>query len=162
MRGSLFVLEAVENLRYTGGETHTNDALDLVIQELLRPGRPGYRPSVPHVVIILTDGVPFPLDRRQPTINTGADVQQVATSFAIGVTGDVDLGILALLSSTPRIFNQNYFSTPNFAALNQTLQPVLESVCRNITRMYIIVYVLNGGDCYSTYNISQETHSQNK
>ncbi len=137
MQGSLSVLEAVNDLRYTGGETHTNDALDLVIRDLLRPGRPGYRPSVPHVVIILTDGVPVPVDRRQPTINSGADVQQIATCFAIGVTDEVDLGILALLSSTPRIFNQNYFSSPNFDALNQTLQPVLESVCRNTTRMYI-------------------------
>ncbi len=136
---------AVRNLQFTGGETYTNQALDQA-RDMLRPGRPGYRPSVQQIVIIVTDGVPNPGNLRQPAINSGSDLQRLAKCFAIGITDEIDFGILALLSSPPRQPGVSYFTSPDFEALENNLRPLLESVCTTEGRMYhiyVIRYLYN-------------------
>ncbi len=130
--GSAAIIDALQNLDYLGQETHTDDALNVARTQVF--GQAGDRPAVLNVVVIISDGQPFPPSRRQPTVNQAADLQRIATSFAIGVTNEIDSGILRLLSSNPRELNRNYFTTPDFDELENNLQPLLTSVCQTSER----------------------------
>ncbi len=121
------MLDTVSRLEYRGGETHTNDALDQARNSVF--GQAGDRPNVLNVVIIITDGVPFPDFRRTPTINSAASLQSISTIFAIGITELIDVNLLSLLSSQPRVMDVNYFTSPDFEQLELSLQPILRSVC---------------------------------
>ena len=78
---------------------------------------------------MVTDGVPFPANLRQPTIDSAESLQQIATMFAVGITDSIDPDLLARLSSQPRELDRNYFTSPNFAELEASLVPLLASVC---------------------------------
>ena len=80
-------------------------------------------------MIIVTDGVPFPANLRDPTIESAAQLQRIATTFAVGITNQIDVELLSFLSSVPRLQNVNYFTSPDFDELEASLVPLLASVC---------------------------------
>ncbi len=121
------MLNAIRSLEYTGGVTHTDAALNQAISDVL--GQAGDRPDVTNVVIIITDGVPNPTDRRRNTVLAAEALHTLATTFAIGITDKTDDNLLMLVSSRPRLLDVNYFTAPNFVQLKENLQPVLRSVC---------------------------------
>ncbi len=127
IQGSASVINEVSNLEYRGGTTSTNRALDQARTDVFQ--NDGDRPQVLNVVIIVTDGVPFPATLRQPTIDAASQLQAIATSFAVGITNSIDEGLLQSLSSQPRQRDQNYFMTPNFDQLEEKLVPLLSIVC---------------------------------
>ncbi len=114
-------------MEYRGGTTSTNSALDQARTDVFQSD--GDRPQVLNIVIIVTDGVPFPNFLRQPTIEAARQLQTIATSFAVGITDSIDEDLLKLLSSEPRQRDQNYFMTPNFEQLEEKLVPLLSIVC---------------------------------
>ncbi len=125
--GQSVIERTIDELPYQMGTTSTDEALSQARNEIF--GHPGDRVNVLNVVIIITDGVPFPDARRQPTINAATDLQRVATMFSVGITNNIDMRLLSLLSSHPRLPNRNYFSTLDFDELDRQLLPLLESVC---------------------------------
>ncbi len=128
--------EAVRNtsgyLVYRGGTTRTNTALDTARTDVFEGG-PGERPGVPNICVIITDGVPFPTDLRDPTIIAAERLQTICTCFVVGITSNVDVELLERLSSPPRLLNQNYFASPDFAQLGLILDSVLAGVCVTTT-----------------------------
>ncbi len=125
--GADSILNTIRSLEYTGGETHTDDAVNQATRVVF--GQDGDRPNATNVAIIITDGMPYPPDRRRKTITNVESLQSIATTFAIGITDETDDNLLMLLSSRPRELNVNYFTAPNFTQLKDNLQPVLSSVC---------------------------------
>ncbi len=125
--GADFVRATVSQLPYRSGTTSTDAALRQARNDIF--GQIGDRATVSNVVIIITDGVPFPGTLRQPTIEAAIDLQRVATVFAVGITDNIDMDLLSRLSSLPRVLNRNFFSTPDFVGLEEKFLPLLESVC---------------------------------
>ncbi len=131
-QGAAFIRDTTSNLQYRGGTTSTNAALNQTINEVF--GEEGDRANVRNVVIVITDGVPFPPNLRGPTIDSAESLQQIATMFAVGITDNIDPDLLARLSSQPREPDRNYFKSPDFDELEATLEPLLASVLhRSIT-----------------------------
>ncbi len=126
--GSAAVIRALSNLDYLGQETYTDDALNVARTQVF--GKAGDRKEFANIVVVISDGPPWPLSRRQPTVNQASDLQRIATVFAIGITSEIDVGILSLISSSPRELNRNYFITPDFDELENILQPLLSSACQ--------------------------------
>ncbi len=121
------VINGLSNSDYLGQEMHTDDALNVARTQVF--GQAGDRPTIANIVVVISDGQPWPPSRRQPTVNQALDLQRIATVFAIGITPEIDVGILRLLSSSPRVLNRNYFITPDFDELENILQPLLASAC---------------------------------
>ena len=64
----------------------------------------GDRPGVDNLVIIVTDGVPFPIERLEPAIHEAATLRDTGvTIIAIGVTDEIDEDFLKEMSSFPQI-----------------------------------------------------------
>ncbi len=125
--GADSILNTIRSLEYTGGQTHTGDAVNQAIMEVF--GQDGDRPNATNVAIIITDGVPNPNSQRRDAIINVETLQSIATTFAIGITHEIDDNLLMLLSSRPRELNVNYFTAPNFTQLKENLQPILSRVC---------------------------------
>ncbi len=104
-------------MEYIGGQTSTDEALRAARQQVL--GRAGDRPDVANLVILITDGIPFPNTRRGPSIAEAAALQNQATMISIGISNRIDRRLLQLFSSEPRVVNQDYFTSPDFETLEQ-------------------------------------------
>ena len=62
------VCTAIENIPYVGATTNTPEALRITRTECFSEEN-GDRPAARNVAIIITDGVPYPEDRRNPAID---------------------------------------------------------------------------------------------
>ncbi len=115
-------------MEYIGGHTSTDEALRAARQDVL--GRAGDRPDVANLVILITDGIPFPDTRRGASIAEAAALQSQAAMISIGITERIDRRLLELFSSEPRVEHQDYFTSPDFETLEQlVLGSLLAEVC---------------------------------
>ena len=62
------VCTAIKSIPYVGDTTNTPEALRITRTECFSQEN-GDRPDVQNVAIMITDGVPYPEDRRDPAIN---------------------------------------------------------------------------------------------
>lgn len=116
------------DLQYQGGQTATNEAVELMRTEVFT--QDGDRPEVANIVILISDGVPFPDSRRTPAIENAARAQADGIQmFAVGITFLIDEQLLRLLSSPPRRLDENYFTSPDFEQLDTVLERILPTVC---------------------------------
>ena len=88
----------------------------------------GYRDGASRVAIIITAG--------QPTVSAGLTVDEAQAAqdegiqmFSVGISDNVDVNTLQYLSSSPRILNQNYFTSTDFGQLVTILSRLLGVVC---------------------------------
>ncbi len=125
------VKDAILNIRYYGQTTNTPEGLRVAREQCYSQAN-GDRPDVQNLVIIITDGVPFPPDRREPAIQEARALKGVATMIAIGVTDVIDKDLLKELSSPPQIENQNYFTATDFTFLDDIRRQVGEGTCEVI------------------------------
>ena len=130
------IQNAIRNLHHFGGFRNTLDAL---IQTRLQCFNPtaGDRPDVSNLAIMVTDGIPFPDDRKEPVIREAAALRNTGvTMIAIGVAHGTDLlnvkDFLKEMSSPPQIKDQNYFMATDFSALSQITTNVVEGTCKAI------------------------------
>ena len=72
--------------RYLRQQTNTPDALAKARKECFIQAS-GDRPDVKNIAIVITDGVPYPANRRQPAIDEAKRLRDLGTSIiAIGIT----------------------------------------------------------------------------
>ena len=98
------MLNAVDTLRYTGGNTNTVAALGNL--SLIFNVQNGDRPEVNNTAIVITDGKPRRGDDPIPLNELEAVVNRVTVDWGIrlltvGVTGSIDMDTLKVLSSPP-------------------------------------------------------------
>ena len=126
------IQNTIRNLAYMGQTTNTPEAL---IQTRLQcfNSATGDRPDIVNLAIIVTDGLPYPDNRREPAIREAATLRNTGvTMIAIGVTDVIDEDFLKEMSSPPQIEDQNYFTAADFGALSQIAANVVEGTCEAV------------------------------
>ncbi len=127
-QGPGFILNQINGLTYIGGETRTDEALRITRMEVV--GRLGDRPRVENLVILITDGIPYPDSRRDPSVTEAGLLQAVAKMVSVGITDLIDANLLRLFSSPPQEMDKDYYTSPDFETLEQNvLENLLREVC---------------------------------
>ena len=146
------VATALSNIAYMGQTTNTPEAL-VQTRTACFSATNGDRPDVPNLAIIITDGVPFPDNRRTPALNEAKALRDTgATAISIGVTNNIDVDFLKGLSSSPQLEGQNYFTATDFATLDEIQKSVVEGTCEALegTFVYFALLFLPHGSCLNT------------
>lgn len=94
-------MDAISNLRYPGGTTDTTGGLWMTRTRVFNVA--GDRPFVNNTAIIITDGVPTVMETVAAEMEAVHDAQ--ITTYAVGVTSQVDETTLQLLCSPPQQVN---------------------------------------------------------
>ncbi|XP_038065168.1 collagen alpha-1(XIV) chain-like [Patiria miniata] len=122
------LIEAIGNIYFTGGETHTVEALETVESEafLVANGARADMNAVPRVAVVITDGrsqdgpaaVAVPADRAR---------QRGITIFAIGVTDNVNDAELNAIANQP---NDTYvFRVSSFNTMDNIMATLQDKTC---------------------------------
>ena len=126
------VKNAILGLGYLGQTTNTPEAFRVTREQCFNPGN-GDRPNVQNLAIFISDGVPFPANRRDPAIREAEALKNAGVLLIpIGVTDVIDREFLRLISSPPQIEDQNWFVAADFTALGQIRRAVGEGTCEVI------------------------------
>ena len=123
------IKDAILGLAYLGETTNTPEGLKVTREQCFNQGN-GERPGVLNLAIFISDGVPYPADRRDPAIREAELLKGVATVIAIGVTDVIDRDLLRTISSSPQIENQNWFVAVDFSELDIIRRSVGEGTCQ--------------------------------
>ena len=126
------VKEAIRNLVYLGSTTNTPEGLRVTREECFNQAK-GDRRNVQNLAIFISDGLPFPPERRGPALVEAEALQRVASVVAIGVTNVIDEDFLMGISSAPQQQGQNWFVAATFEALGEIRRAVGEGTCEAIT-----------------------------
>lgn len=135
------ITQAVLNIDYLGQQTNTPAALILTREQCFNPNN-GDRSDVDNLAIIVTDGVPFPPDRRQPAIDEALNLRNTGvTMVAVGITDVIDEDFLREMSSSPQELGTNYFTASNFEALEEIRRTVVEGTCESVEGKISFKYI---------------------
>lgn len=130
------ILAALDELllRYQGGTTATNQAMEMVLDgSRYFENGPGTRPDATDVVLVITDGVPFPESRKQPALDAAKRIRDAGIiMFAVGISDQIEVDVLKALSSNPQKLGQNYFTSPDFDVLDEITGRVAQQTCRGV------------------------------
>ena len=119
------VQEAIRNVPYLGQTTNTEEAFRQADIQCFNAAN-GDRDDADNVIIIVTDGVPFPADRRNPALMEARRLQDKGIEItAIRVKGVVDEDFLRGISS-----GNNYFTVTNFEELGRQREQISGQVCQ--------------------------------
>ena len=134
------IAQAILASPYLGQTTNTPEALRQTRLQCFNAAT-GDRPNVPNLAIVVTDGVPFPADRRSPALDEAKALRDTGTSvISIGITDAIDEDFLKGMSSAPQLLGQNYFTATNFDVLNEIQKTVVEGTCTTIEGMFLIAF----------------------
>ena len=123
------VKDAINGIAYFGQTTNTPDGLKVTRQQCFNAAN-GDRHNVQNLAIFISDGVPYPANRRDPAIVEAQALKDVGVSvIAIGVTDIIDKDLLRIISSPPQIEGQNYFVAVDFTDLGTIRRAVGEGTC---------------------------------
>ena len=118
------VQEAIRNVPYLGQTTNTPEALHQAGIQCFSAAN-GDRDDVDNVIIIVTDGVPFPAERRTPALTEARRLKDKGTRiYTIGITDAVDEEFLRGIS-----LGDNYFPVRNFQELEGLEERISEQIC---------------------------------
>ena len=112
------IKEVVNQIPFLGDATNTPEGFKVAREECF-VRRNGDRPGVSNLALFISDGEPFPDERRDPAIRQAQqlkdnnDVQLIA----IGITDQIDKAFLKAVSSPPQIEGQTYFLAADFTVL---------------------------------------------
>ena len=153
------VAQALLNIAYLGQTTNTLEALLQTRTQCFNAAN-GDRPNVANLAIVITDGVPFPDNRRTPALNEAKVLSDTgATVISIGVTNNIDADFLKGMSSSPQIEGQNYFTATGFDVLDDIQKSVVEGTCKTIegrfTWFVLKYFVVIGGEDNFTAQIPE-------
>ena len=127
------ISDAILRINYIGGQTNTPEALLQTRLQCFNPSN-GDRRDVENLAIIVTDGVPFPNNRRQPAIEEAQRLRNAgALMVSVGITDVIDEAFLKEMSSPPQTLGTNYFKSSNFEALAEIRKVVVEGTCETIS-----------------------------
>ena len=122
------IKDAILNLAYLGHTTNTPEGLRVTREQCFNQGN-GDRPNVQNLAIFISDGVPFPADRKDPAIREAEALKRVSSVIAIGVTNVIDRDLLRSISSAPQREGQNWFVAVDFSELSIIRRSVGEGTC---------------------------------
>ena len=126
------IVQAILASPYLGQTTNTPEALRQTRIQCFNPAN-GDRPNVPNLAIVVTDGVPYPDDRRTPALNEARALRDTgAAVISIGITNAIDENFLKGMSSAPQLEGQNYFTATDFSVLREIQRSVVEGTCETI------------------------------
>ena len=123
------IKEAILELTYLGQTTNTPEGLKVTREQCFNQAN-GERPGILNLAIFISDGVPFPANRKDPAIREAEALKGVATVVAIGVTDVIDRDLLRTISSSPQVENQNWFVAVDFSELDIIRRSVGEGTCQ--------------------------------
>ncbi len=130
--------QAILAIQYLGQTTNTPEALRVTRTQCFNVAN-GDRPNVPNLAVIVTDGQPFPQNRRTPALDEGRLLKDSGvTTILIGITDNIDVEFLRDLSSRPQLEGQNYFTATDFAVLNTIQRTVVQGTCTTLEGELII------------------------
>ena len=121
-----------ELLDYTPrGNTATDEAIAMALDpNIYFPGGPGDRHGVTNVILLITDGEPYPVNRTPKALTLAREAEEKGiVLFVVGIAS-IDEEILKSLSSAPHVLNEDYFTPTDFNSLNQISESVAEQTCR--------------------------------
>ena len=123
------IIQALLATPYMGQTTNTPEALLQTRTQCFNVAN-GDRNNVANLAIVITDGVPFPQNRRDPALEEARALQEAGvTVISIGITNNIDTAFLKEMSSPPQIEGQNYFTATDFSVLNEIQKTVVEGTC---------------------------------
>ena len=121
--------QAIMNIPYMEQSTNTPGALEQAGSQCFNP-ETGDRDAVPNMILLITDGVPFPPERRRPAIEVARTLKDNGIIIAAtGITSVVDSNFLRDISSSHPVRGHNFFMTPNFDTLNTIRGDVIQDFC---------------------------------
>lgn len=120
--------QALLSIQYLGQTTNTPEALRITRTQCFSSAN-GDRPNVPNLAIVVTDGVPFPANRRQPALDEADQLCALATVIPIGITNNIDADFLRDMACPRQVEGQNYFTATDFAVLQSIQRTVVEGTC---------------------------------
>ena len=122
------IKDAILGLAYLGQTTNTPEGLRVTREQCFNQGN-GDRPNVQNLAIFISDGVPFPAERRDPTIREAEALKGIASVIAIGISNVIDQDLLRTISSSPQEENRNWFLAVDFGELDVIRRSVGEGTC---------------------------------
>ncbi len=126
------VKEAIRALPYLGESTNTPEGLRVTREQCFSRNN-GDRPQVQNVLIVISDGLPFPESRKEPAMQEADLLKQSGTIIIpIGVTTFIDREFLESLSSPPHVEGQNFFLATEFTVLDSIRTTVGVGTCEMI------------------------------
>jgi Mg-chelatase subunit ChlD len=135
------VTTAANAIMYTSGSTDTIEALNLARTGLIGNTTAGYRPNVPDLVILITDGNPTVPNNSQATKDASVSAARLLKAsglnlylISIGVmNAELQEAVLANMSSSPNLLNQSYFLVNDFTGLDDAVSAnVVSRGCQNV------------------------------
>ena len=127
------VQQAINNIAYMGQTTNTPEALRVTREQCFNPST-GDRPGVDNLAIIVTDGLPYPPDLRNPALAGAVALRDTGcTMVAVGITEAFDEEFLKAMSSPPQIEGQNFFTAIDFGELSVIRENVVSAACQGLT-----------------------------
>ena len=137
------IKDTILGLNYLGQTTNTPEGLKVTREQCFNQGN-GDRPNVLNLAIFISDGVPFPANRKDSAIREAELLKGVATIIAIGVTDVIDRDLLKTISSSPQTENQNWFVAVDFSELDIIRRSVGEGTCEVVAGSTSAVYSSRG------------------
>ena len=126
------IIQAILASPYLGQTTNTPEALRQTRLQCFNAAT-GDRPNVPNLAIVVTDGVPYPDDRRAPALDEARALRDTgAVVISIGITNRIDEDFLKGMSSAPQLEGQNYFTATDFGVLNEIQKTVVTGTCETL------------------------------
>ena len=133
------IKDAILGLSYLGQTTNTPEGLRITREQCFNQGN-GDRPNVQNLAIFISDGVPFPPERKDLAIREAESLKGVSTVIAIGVTDVIDRDLLRTISSSPQVENRNWFVAVDFSELDIIRRSVGEGTCEVIAGIIKLFY----------------------
>ncbi|RXM27373.1 Collagen alpha-1(XII) chain [Acipenser ruthenus] len=118
------VLKAVRNFPYRGGSTNTGKAMTYVREKIFVPSK-GARPSVPRVMILITDGKSSDAFKDPATKLRTSDVE----IFAVGVKDAVRTELEAIANSPAET---HVYTVEDFDAFQRISTELTQQICLRI------------------------------
>ena len=122
------IKDAILGLTYLGQTTNTPEGLRVTREQCFNQGN-GDRPNVQNLAIFISDGVPFPAERKDLAIREAELLKGISNVIAIGVTNVIDQDLLRTISSSPQEENRNWFLAVDFSELDVIRRSVGEGTC---------------------------------
>lgn len=119
------LIHAINKIPYQSGSTHTDSAIDYLINHSFT-SRHGDRTDAPNIAVIITDGQS---NNRQATIKEANLLHSRGiTTVAIGVGSGINLSELKAIASNQSLM----FTVPNYGALH-TIQGLIDHrICQGM------------------------------
>ena len=125
---------AIDGIPYMGQMTNTPEALSQTRNLCFNPST-GDRSDAINLAIIVTDGVPYPSNRRAPALDAAVSLRDAGVKMiAVGITDALDEEFLKAMSSPPQIEGKNFFTAIDFAELATIRETVVEGACEAIVQ----------------------------